>query len=306
MDKIARTIVPSEEDTGIRSQATTPGQSPTGAAEDLVLSLSGKEEKLRRLIYEATGREGGARALVAFSGGVDSSLLLWESAQALGSARVLAVTATSATSVPEEEQAARQFAALLSVQHVIVSSGECEDPAFASNPQDRCYVCKRIRYQSLQELAGRLHPAVVLDGTQADDDPGDRPGMRALAELGIRSPLREAGIGKEEVRALLRRGGFELLAEKKAQPCLATRIPFGARITPEALETVRRGERLLRETGLQTLRLRHHGDWARIVTDVAGMRKILGDEELRDSIVDGIKQLGFRYVTLDLEPYNRT
>lgn len=303
MDQDTRITDVSEKNTEGSASETASRASASQGVEAPGADLSGKEDKLRRLIAEVSQ---GGRVLVAFSGGVDSSLLLWESVQALGCRRVIAVTAASATSLPEEEQAARQFAAALSVQHLIVPTYECDDPRFVSNPPDRCYICKLIRYRALKDLADQFRPALVLDGTQVDDDPADRPGMRALAELKIRSPLREAGIGKGDVRALLKSGGFTDLAEKKAQPCLATRIPIGDRITGETLETVRKGEAMLREKGLRMVRLRHHGSWARIVTDNEGMAIILGEEATREAIVAGFKELGFNHVTLDLAVYGST
>jgi pyridinium-3,5-biscarboxylic acid mononucleotide sulfurtransferase len=303
MDRLNTKKALSEQCAAAAPLETAAAEPPPVGVTDGAAGLSTKEKKLRALIADAVDRARGARLLVAFSGGVDSSLLLWESVQAVGAGAVIAVTATSATSVPEEEQAARQFAALIPVQHLIVPTSECEDPAFLSNPPDRCYICKLLRYRSLKDLAAQFGPGIVLDGTQADDDPSDRPGMRALAELTIRSPLREAGIGKAEVRALLRQAGFVDLAEKNAQPCLATRIPTGDPISAGALETVRNGEALLRAKGLQMVRLRHHGSWARIVTDSAGMAAILGQDGLRESIDAGLKELGFLHVTLDLAAY---
>ncbi len=237
--------------------------------------LALKEQRVREIICEAASGETYVRVLVGFSGGVDSSLLLWESVQAVGPERVTAVTATSPTSVPEEEEHARRFAASLKVEHLIIPTEECTDSAFLSNPPDRCYLCKRTRYLHMKSLAQSLGPAVVMDGTQADDDPSDRPGMRALDELAVLSPLAQAGIDKQGVRTLLRVAGFPDLAEKKAEPCLATRIPTGDPITVKALEEVRRGESFLKALGLETVRLRHHGSWARIVTDRVGMSLLL-------------------------------
>ncbi len=269
-------------------------------------ALALKEQKIRKIVSEAASREGHGRVLVGFSGGVDSSLLLWESVQAVGPERVLAVTATSPTSIPEEEEQARRFAASLKVEHLIVPTEECSDPAFLSNPPDRCYLCKRMRYIRMNSLAAQLGSAAVLDGTQADDDPSDRPGMRALEELAVLSPLAQAGIDKQGVRTLLRSAGFLQLAEKEAAPCLATRIPTGDPITVKALEDVRRGESCLKALGLVTVRLRHHGSWARIVTDRVGMDLVVHSQELRQKIVAELKNLGFRYVTLDLEEYGAT
>jgi uncharacterized protein len=264
-----------------------------------------KEQRLREVIRETLSKAGDGRVFVGFSGGVDSSLLLWESVQALGAQRVTAVTATSPTSIPEEEESARRFAADLHVTHLIVPTSECDDSEFMSNPSDRCYRCKHIRFTLMKDLSEQTPGSVVFDGTQSDDAPEDRPGMRALVELQISSPLAEAGIGKEEVRALLRKAGFSELAEKNAQPCLATRIPVGRPITLEALEIVRHGELFLKECGLTTVRLRHHESLARIVTDRSGISLILAGDDLREKILAKLKDLGYQYVTVDLEAYGK-
>jgi len=269
----------------------------------LSAELARKEQRLQEIIRQAASEENPGRVLVGFSGGVDSSLLLWESVQSVGAARVVAVTATSFTSIPEEEELARRFSADLKVEHLIVPTDECLDPAFLRNAPDRCYQCKRIRYGRMKSLAQRLGSVVVLDGSQADDDPSDRPGMRALEELAIISPLALARIGKQDVRSLLQAAGFADLAEKSAEPCLATRIPTGDPITAEALERVRRGESCLKTCGLKVVRLRDHGSYARIVTDRVGMSLMLNDRQMRETVITDLKRLGFHYITLDLEEY---
>ncbi len=265
----------------------------------MATDLSEKETRLRQLIagYLTGPAE---KLLVAFSGGVDSSLLLWESVQAVGPGKLTAVTATAPTSVPGEEHSAIEFARSLGVEHLIVPTLECDDPEFTANTPNRCYVCKRIRYAALRSIRDHV---VILDGTQADDDPTDRPGMRAVHELNVKTPLREADLGKVEIRALLVAAGFHVLAEKQPQPCLATRIPEGTPVTGEALELVGKGEALLRRWGLRTVRLRHHGAFARIETDEAGMTLVLSDKKIRAAMHRGLRELGYRYVALDLEEY---
>jgi pyridinium-3,5-biscarboxylic acid mononucleotide sulfurtransferase len=272
-------------------------------AETETENLSMKESRLRKIIREAAAREKGGNVLIGFSGGMDSSLLLWESVQALRPDNVIAVTATSPTSIVEEEMAAREFAAHQKVRHLVVPTLECSDPAFMANPVDRCYVCKRIRFGMLKELAAQFDASAILDGSQADDDPADRPGMRALAELGILSPLIEAGIGKADVRHLLRGAGFPALAAKNPQPCLATRIPAEEPITLEALEMVRRGEQHLKDYGFSVVRLRHHGSLARVVLDGDGISRILTEVGLREAVAKGLKTVGYQWVTLDLLEY---
>jgi len=270
--------------------------------ENKAVDLLRKEKQLMDKLIQASGGKNG-RVMVAFSGGVDSSLLLWESVRTLGADRVTAVTATSPTSISEEEELARRFAAKLEVQHLVVPTGECADEAFVANPENRCYLCKQIRYRLLKKLAEDLRISAVLDGSQADDDPSDRPGMQALEELGITSPLAQTGIAKMEVRTLLRKAGFFQLAEKNAQPCLATRIPVGQPITLEALEMIRQGERMLNDLGFKLFRLRHHYPLARIVTDQNGISYALKEKKIREKLVSGLREIGYKWVTLDLEEY---
>jgi uncharacterized protein len=262
--------------------------------------LAHKEHRLRASIQELA-RDAGV--MVALSGGADSSLLLWETVQALGRDKVTAVTVTSPTSWHEDEQSAATFAGRLGVRHRFLDAGECEDPDFLRNTEDRCYRCKKIRYESLRAVAREEGAAVILDGTQADDDPLQRPGMRALKELAISAPLAEANIGKQEIRDLLWDAGFPRQAGKRSEPCLATRIPHGVPITQEALDRVKSAERALSALGLEVLRVRDHWPIARIVTDGKGLAALTTRDEIRDEALNGLKKIGYAHITVDLEAY---
>ncbi|MCX5873267.1 MAG: ATP-dependent sacrificial sulfur transferase LarE [Deltaproteobacteria bacterium] len=261
---------------------------------------SDKERRLQDIIKDLAKNK---TAVVAFSGGVDSSLLLMETVKALGYERVIAVTASSPTSILDELSEAEEFAATLGAGLVIVETQECNEPEFIRNGPRRCYHCKRIRYEAIRQLFGKDTDAVFFDGTQGDDDPLDRPGFAALAELGIHTPLRDAGLTKKDVRLLLKKAGFDKLAVKTAQPCLATRIPQGAPITLDTLDRIRLGESLLKKLGFEQFRLRTHGTWARIVLDTEGFKKISSDQRMRRLICKEFKKIGYEKVTLDLEEY---
>ncbi len=263
-------------------------------------NLKSKEKDLQETIRSLANDR---NVVVAFSGGVDSSLLLLETVHALGPENVIAITACSPTSVPDELQETRDLAHALDVRLIVTETRECEDPQFISNPPDRCYHCKKIRYQAIRNLPDIAPNAVIFDGTNADDDPSDRPGFAVLSELGIHTPLRDANLNKEDIRALLKSAGFHKIATKSPQPCLATRIPHGAPITTEALDKIRAGETILKKLGFGLFRLRTHGDWARIVLDADGFKKISSDSAMRKTISHELKEIGYKTVTLDLDEY---
>lgn len=240
-------------------------------------------------------------ALVAFSGGVDSTLLLRVAKDALGS-DVLAVTAVSATTARHEREDAIQLAGIIGVEHVLVDSRELRIPEFTSNPPDKCYVCKKSRFEDMVELARSRGVASVLDGENADD-PGDyRPGRIATRELGVKSPLREAGLTKSEVRTLSKMLDLPTWS-KPSYACLATRIPYGLPITEEKLSQIDCAEEFIRHLfpGRQ-VRVRHHGDIARIEIDPKVIAKLIKGKT-RGRIIEHVKQLGFLHVSLDLEGY---
>ena len=259
------------------------------------MSLNDKIDSSRRLLA------GYGSVLVALSGGVDSSVLLKLSVDTLGPDKVLAVTARSEISTPEELDLAAQVAGLCGVEHLMVTVSDLEVPGFISNPPDRCYHCKHHRFSLLKQLAANRELNMVIDGSNQSDLGDYRPGMRALNELGIRSPLLECGLTKEEIRQLAR--DFSLPNwNQPSNACLASRFPYGTPITVEALSRVARGEEMLRSLGLIQFRLRHYGDTARIEADPEQFSLLLAPQQ-RLWLVNGLKNLGYTFITLDLEGF---
>ena len=237
-------------------------------------------------------------ALVAFSGGVDSTLLARLAQEELGE-RVAAVTARSETYPQFEYEEAVALAARIGIRHVTVQTRELTLPAFRHNPPDRCYHCKKELFGKLRHVADEMGLKHLLDGANADDTGDFRPGMRAAAELSVLSPLKEAGLTKEEIRAISRHLGLPTW-DKPSYACLSSRFPYGETITPEAVARVGEAEAFLRTLGLKQLRVRHHGNTARIELAPGDIARAL-DPALREQIVRRLKELGYTYVTLDLE-----
>jgi uncharacterized protein len=241
------------------------------------------------------------QVLVAFSGGVDSTLLLKVAADVLGD-RVLAVTALSATTPDHERRDAANFTRSMGVHHLEIASHELTLPAFIENPPDKCYICKKSRFGELVRLASEKAIPCVVDGANMDDDGDYRPGSRAARELGVRSPLREAGMTKPEIRQLSRLLGLPTW-NKPSYACLASRIPYGQSITPEKLKQVDAGEAFIRGLGLSwQVRIRHEEDTARIEVETEAIARFM-DKDVRRQVVSCLRELGFRFVALDLEGY---
>ncbi len=258
-------------------------------------ALRSKYDRLRSLLHQME------RVLVAFSGGVDSTLLLKVAVNVLGN-RVLAVTALSATTPEHEKRTAAQFAASIGVPYRQVASGELAIAAFRDNPPDKCYICKKSRFEALVRLAFESEIAWVIDGENLDDDADYRPGSRAAKELGVRSPLREVGLTKAEIRQLSR---WLALAtwDKPACACLASRIPYGQAITSAKLAQVDAGEDFLRGLGIaRQVRIRHEADTARIEVETEALDRFM-DREIRQKVVARLRALGFKFVALDLDGY---
>jgi uncharacterized protein len=253
-----------------------------------------KASKLRDIMASLEG------AVVAFSGGVDSSLLLAVARECLGS-RIVAVTAASPLVPAGEVESARRFTEDAGIPHTIIHVDVLALPAVAANTPDRCYLCKRAIFSKIREFASSRGISHVVEGTHRDDEGDFRPGMRALAELGIASPLRDAGLTKAEIRELAREMGIAAW-DRPAGPCLATRIPCGTFITLGAIERVRAAEEHLRGMGFREVRVRCHGDLARIEVPRDEISRFL-DEETKEQAIRGVKGTGFAFVSLDLEGY---
>jgi len=239
-------------------------------------------------------------ALVAFSGGVDSTLLLKVASDVLGKS-VLAVIASSATYPGKEIREARAMAAGLKVRHRVIHTREIENPDFAKNPPLRCYYCKQELFSALKRIAGKEGLAFVLDGQNLDDEGDFRPGAKAGQELGVRSPLKEAGLTKSDIRKISKALGLPTWS-KPSLACLASRFPYGLEIDVKSLKQVGAAEDFLRSLGFGQLRVRHHGRIARIEIIPREFGKLL-KPGIRTEIVARFKKLGYLYATFDLAGY---
>lgn len=241
-----------------------------------------------------------SQALIAYSGGVDSTLVAKIAYDVLGD-RAIAITADSPSLLPDDLEDARVQAAMIGIRHEIVSTHEMDNPNYTSNPVNRCYFCKSELHDTLKPLALERGYPYVVDGVNADDLSDYRPGIQAAQERGVRSPLAEVGVSKMDVRALSKQLGLSWW-DKPAQPCLSSRFPYGEEITIAKLQRVGRAERYLRKMGYQNLRVRSEGETARIELMPDQIKEFVLTTDL-PTLVSELQNYGFMYVTLDLEGY---
>jgi len=269
-----------------------PGGTAAGRA------VSAASAALPAALRATLGRQG--PVCVSLSGGVDSSVVLAAAVAVFGPGQVAALTADSPTFIAGELAAARRLCADLGVQHLVVQTAELDDERFVANPPDRCYHCKAGLLGLLLAAADELGCVALFDGVNADDPADHRPGLRAADERGVRHPLLEAGLGKQAVRTLARELGLAAW-DRPADACLASRIPYGERITAEKLRAVAAAEAALHRLGFAECRVRHHGALARVELPVGELPRATG--EVRLQLIAAVAAAGFTYVALDLQGF---
>lgn len=258
------------------------------------MSAEQKEIALEKILKDA------GEIAVAFSGGVDSSYLVHIAHKVLDD-RSIAVTALSPTYPDHVRADAEEIAKLVGIRHIFIESNELEIPGFSQNPTDRCYFCKKELFEEVAEAARPFGISKVADGSNSDDTADYRPGMKAACELGVMSPLMEAGMTKEDIRECSRKAGLPT-ADKPAFACLASRFPYGKEITAEKLKAVDTIETFLRKLDFRVIRVRHHDDVARIELGEDEIQRML-DPALRNKVTKAVQDAGFLYAAVDLKGY---
>jgi uncharacterized protein len=256
--------------------------------------VDAKLSDLETLLRDTNG------AIIAFSAGVDSTFLLKIAYSVLGE-RAIALTAASPTVPPGEFEAAKGFARTLGCRHIVIDSNELANPSFAKNPSNRCFFCKDELYRLCREQAEKLNIPVIVDGTNLDDLKDHRPGLKAAKEWGIRHPLVEAQMTKDDIRRYSR--ALDLPTwDKPSSPCLSSRFPYGTEINLDRLRKIGACELYLKELHFREFRVRYHGDLARIELSAREIARFF-DEATRQAVVKRFKEIGFNYVSLDLQGY---
>jgi uncharacterized protein len=256
--------------------------------------MDAKLERLKRALQETNG------TMVAFSAGVDSTFLLKIAHMVLGE-RAIALTASSPTAPPGELEAAEKFAAELGIRHIVRPSYELNNPSFAQNPANRCFFCKDELYRICREQADQLAIATIADGTNLDDLRDHRPGLKAAKEWGVRHPLVEAEMTKDDIRRYSRELNLPTW-DKPSSPCLSSRFPYGTEIDLERLNKIAACELFMKGLNFREFRVRYHGDLARIEVSPDEIDRMF-EKTTRDAVVTKFKEIGFRYVSLDLQGY---
>jgi pyridinium-3,5-biscarboxylic acid mononucleotide sulfurtransferase len=256
--------------------------------------VDAKLNNLETLLRQTDG------AIVAFSAGVDSTFLLKIAYSVLGE-RAIALTAASPTVPPGELEAAKEFAKTLGCRHIVIDSNELANPSFAQNPANRCFFCKDELYRICRDQSENLRVAVIVDGTNLDDLKDHRPGLKAAKEWGIRHPLVEAEMTKEDIRRYSRALNLPTW-DKPSSPCLSSRFPYGTEINLERLRKIGACELYMKELRFREFRVRYHGELARIELSPREIGRFF-DEATRQAVVKKFKEIGFNYVSLDLQGY---
>jgi len=270
------------------------GKSAMENIADIEEELIKKYDKLKQML------KGFGKVAVSFSSGVDSTFLLYAAKEALGD-NVIAVTAKSCSFPKRELNETKEFCKTHNIRHFIFESEELNIEGFSQNPKNRCYLCKHELFEKIIKIAAGEGIDVILEGSNLDDEGDYRPGLQAVAELGIKSPLRSIGFTKEDIRALSRHFGLPTW-DKQSFACLSSRFVYGETITKEKLEMVDKAEQLLLDLGFHQVRVRIHGNMARIEVMPAEFSKFI-DEEIRNQITSSLKSFGFSYITMDLIGY---